>query len=196
MFISIEGIDGCGKTTLCNKLSEYLTKKNIDHVKTLEPGGTLIANQIREILLHSEGLDLKSEILLFLAARAQHVSELIKPALDQGKWVITDRYSDSFLAYQAYGRENDYDLLYKLNDYACYSLYPDKTFYLYIDVETSLARQTDPDRISSTSEKDFYAKIKQGFDELSQKYSDRFVIIDATQSIEKVFQDILNKLNL
>ncbi|MBQ7258235.1 MAG: dTMP kinase [Abditibacteriota bacterium] len=195
MFISIEGIDGCGKTTLCNKLSEYLTKKNIDHIKTLEPGGTLIANQIREILLHSEGLDLKSEILLFLAARAQHVSELIKPALDEGKWVITDRYSDSFLAYQAYGRGFDFDFLNKLNNFACYNLYPDKTFYLKIDVKTSLARQTDPDRISS-SDVDFYKRIKLGFDELSQKFSDRFEIIDATQSIEKVFQDILKELNI
>ena len=195
MFISFEGIDGCGKSTICTMLCEYLENKNIKYVKTLEPGGTLISNQIREILLHSKGLDLKSEIMLFLAARAQHVTELIKPSLDEGKWVITDRYGDSFLAYQAYGRGFDFDFLNKLNNFACYNLYPDKTFYLSIDIETSLARQTDPDRISS-EDVDFYKRIKLGFDELSQKFSDRFEIIDATQSIEKVFQDILNKLNL
>ena len=195
MFISFEGIDGCGKSTICTMLCEYLENKNIKYVKTLEPGGTLISNQIREILLHSKGLDLKSEIMLFLAARAQHVTELIKPSLDEGKWVITDRYGDSFLAYQAYGRGFDFDFLNKLNNFACYNLYPDKTFYLSIDIETSLARQTDPDRISS-EDRSFYKKIKKGFDDLCEMFPERFVKIDATKPIDKVFQLIIKELNI
>lgn len=193
MFISFEGIDGCGKTTMENMLCEYLKNKNIPFVKTLEPGGTEISNKCRELLLKSNSMDNRCEVMLFLASRAQHVKELIEPNLKKGNWVISDRYADSFFAYQAFGRGFDFDFIKEINDFACYNLYPDKTFYLEIDVETSLNRQTDPDRISS-SDKDFYYKIKSGFDFLCEKYPQRFIKINARENKEKVFENILKNL--
>lgn len=190
MFISMEGIDGCGKTLMTEKLCLYLKEKGIDYVRTREPGGCAVSDRCRDILLNSEYLDNRCEVMLFLASRAQHVSEVIKPAIKEGKWVITDRYADSFVAYQSFGREFDLDKITEFNDFACYSFYPDITFYLDIDVETSLARQTDPDRIS-VSDNTFYQKIKDGFDYLCDRYTDRFVRIDASLNVEEVFEQII-----
>ena len=197
MFISIEGIDGCGKSTIANKLYNYLTKKGKDCILTREPGGTKVSDKCRDILLNSDYLDNRAEIMLFLASRAQHVAELIIPSLKAGKWIITDRYADSFFAYQSFGRENniDFETLKKINDFACYNVYPNKTIYLSIDVETSLARQTDPDRISKT-QGDFFNKIKQGFDELCEIFPERYIKIDATQNIDTVFNSVIKKLNV
>lgn len=190
MFISMEGIDGCGKTLMTEKLCLYLKEKGIDYVRTREPGGCAVSDKCRDILLNSEYLDNRCEVMLFLASRAQHVSEVIRPAIKEGKWVITDRYADSFVAYQSFGRGFDLDRITEFNDFACYSLYPDITFYLDIDVETSLARQTDPDRIS-VSDNTFYQKIKDGFDYLCDRYTDRFVRIDASLNVEEVFEQII-----
>lgn len=193
MFISMEGIDGCGKSLMTEKLCLYLKEKNTDFIRTREPGGfnCRISEEIRNIILHSADMDNRCEILLFLASRAQHVSEVIKPALEKGTWVISDRYADSFFAYQSFGREFEFEQIRKLNDFATGGLFPDITFYLKIDVNTSLARQTDPDRISS-SDPEFFEKIKTGFDRLSEIFPDRIRIIDASQSPEKVFEDMIN----
>ena len=194
MFISFEGIDGCGKTTMIEMLCQYLKEKNIEVVKTREPGGTPVSDKCREILLHSKDvLSHRCEIMLFLAARAQHVDQLIKPSLAQGKWVLSDRYADSFFAYQSFGREFDFNLIKHINDFACDNVYPDKTFYLDIDVQTSLARQTDPDKISSSGE-DFFNKIKKGFDTLCENYPERFIRINASNPKDEVFKEILSHL--
>ena len=195
MFISIEGIDGCGKSLMTEKLCSYLTDMNIDHIRLREPGGCGVSEECRDILLNSDYLDPRCEVMLFLASRAELVVEKIKPAMAQGKWVVSDRYADSFFAYQSYGRGYDFDLIKKMNDFACDNVYPHKTFYLNIDVETSLARQTDKDRISS-SDKEFFYKIKEGFDALCRKFPERFVKIDASLTPDEVFDKIKENLNI
>jgi len=195
MFISFEGIDGCGKSTVSNTLYEYLKSKGIECVKTLEPGGTVVSQGCRDLLLNSKSLDNRAEVMLFLAARAQHVAELIKPAIESGKWVICDRYADSFYAYQAFGRGFDLKYLQNINDFACYGVYPDKTFFLDVDVKTGLSRQKDRDRISSESV-DFFTKISNGFSTLADMYPERIVKIDANKPKEEVFARVLEVLGI
>ena len=199
-FITFEGGEGCGKSTQVKRLAAALEAKGVNVLLTREPGGTRLAEMIRT-LLKDEAEDPpvdRAELLLFLAARAQLVRNVIRPALDAGTWVLSDRFSDSTVAYQGYGRGLPVDFVKAANDFACEGLAPDLT--LLLDVEPSVAAQrmrgreaatnTSADRIERAGE-DFHARLRQGFLELAAANPSRIVTIDASGTPDEVARKIL-----
>lgn len=186
MFITFEGIDGCGKTTQLRRLATRFP----DPVITKEPGGTPTADRIRAILLDAGSkLDPLAEVFLFAASRHQHVVEVIKPALDLGRTVLCDRYTDATLAYQGFGRLLDLDRLRALNDWATGSLRPDKTLLFDLDEETGLrrARGRGGDELRFEAEDlRFYRRVREGYLALAASEPKRFIVIDASGTIEDV----------
>ena len=141
MFLTVEGIEGAGKSTFIGLLEEELGRRGIDFLRTREPGGCALGRQIRPLLLDaSQNVSSRAELFLFLADRAQHVADTIRPALERGQWVLCDRYADSTIAYQGYGRGMDVEELQRLNDYATGGLWPDITFLLDLSAEVGLGR--------------------------------------------------------
>lgn len=197
-FITFEGPDGGGKSTQIRLLSEWLRyTKGYDVLVTREPGGCTIAEEIRETILdirHEEMMPI-TEAMLYASARAQHVQEVILPALNKGTTVICDRFVDSSIAYQGYGRELGAELIEKINEPALDGLTPDLTFYCR--VEANIARQrvwrrAVPDRIESEKD-DFQARVLKGFDDLVKQYPDRIFLVDASNDIEGVYHDIIRR---
>lgn len=196
LFITFEGIDGSGKTTQCQRLIARLAELKISHVATREPGGTALGDRVRDILLNSNelALDPKAEVFLFLANRVQNLNELIIPARDAGKIVISDRHRDSTIAFQGGGRQLGLDWLDQLHrDHL--AIEPDCTLLFDLPVATSLARSqkrdTDPtqaqhrDRFEQ-EETDFHERTRQAYLELAKRYPERFVLIDAAAPIDEV----------
>ena len=190
MFITFEGIDGCGKTTQLRRVAERFA----DPVITKEPGGTPTADRIRAILLDaSSKLDPLAEVFLFAASRHQHVTEVIKPALDAGRVVLCDRYTDATLAYQGFGRLLDLDRLRALNDWATGSLHPDKTLLFDIDEETGLrrARGRGGDELRFEAEDlRFYRRVREGYLALAESEPQRFIVIDGNGTVDEVAQRV------
>jgi len=189
-FISLEGIEGTGKSTQASLLAERLSKYGVDVLLTREPGGTVIGNRIRDILLlpdHAE-MSAVTELLLYNAARSQLLAEKILPALKKGKTVITDRFSDSTFAYQGYGRSIDMGLISSLDRIATGGLRPDVTLLLDLDIETGLTRNRSANKIDRIELEDieFHRRVSEGFRELEKKEPDRIKIIDASASIEEI----------
>jgi dTMP kinase len=185
-FITLEGPEGCGKSTQAGLLAEDIRRRGREVVLTAEPGGAPICDQIRSILLEpKEGLAVEAELLLYLAARAQHVREVILPALRRGACVISDRYADSSVAYQGYGRGVDLEVLDRLNAFATGGLMPDLTILLDLSVEVGLERQKQRNRFEAESA-DFHRKVAAGFRELAGKEPGRWAVIDARGSVEAV----------
>ena len=186
MFITFEGIDGSGKTTQLRRLADRFP----DAVLTKEPGGTPTADRIRAILLDaSSKLDPLAEVFLFAASRHQHVSEVIKPALDRGQVVLCDRFTDATLAYQGFGRLIDLDRLRALNDWATGSLVPDKTLLFDIDEEVGVrrARGRLGDELRFEAEDlRFYRRVREGYLALAAAEPKRFVVIDGNGSVDEV----------
>ena len=198
-FITFEGGEGCGKSTQVKRLKEALEREGIEVVLTREPGGTWLSEEIRR-LIKDQVTDApcdRSELLLFLAARAQLVRNVIRPALDTGKWVVSDRFSDSTLAYQGYGRGLPLCELRQMNDFACEGLKPDLTLLLDVMPETAQARMrgreaataTTADRIEMAGE-DFHARLRNGFAELAKAEPERIVTIDANGSPDAVWESV------
>jgi len=194
-FITFEGIEGSGKTTQINLLAGYLQKKGYDVLVSREPGGTPLGEKIRQLLLDPqyESMDYRTEILLYAADRAQHVKEKIKPALEQGKIVISDRFVDSNLAYQAAGRGLDYDMVYQINDWVIDSTWPDLTFILDIDIKEGLkrARAMSLDETGDRLERevdDFHQRVRDAYLEMAE--SNRFALVDAGGTETEVQNDI------
>lgn len=195
-FITFEGIEGCGKTTQVRLLSECLAEKGYSVVVTREPGGCAIADQIRAILLDADNRALVplSELLLYAAARAQHVEEVIRPALAAGKIVICDRFTDATTAYQGYGRSLDINLIKELNRLASAEVIPDQTILLDCPEEIGLERAMA--RIEATAgpreerfEQEslrFHHAVRQGYLKLAAAEPDRFVILDGRLDIEEM----------
>ena len=184
MFITLEGTEGCGKTTQVAPLAEFLRQQGWDVLTTREPGGTPIGEQIRAVLhnLENTAMHAHTEILLFQAARAQHVEQLIRPQLARHGLVICDRFADSTLAYQGYGRQQPLEPLRALVDYATGGLKPDLTLLLDLDVEVGLLRRAkggEWNRLDAL-EVAFYQRVRQGYYELVQSEPDRWVVIDAS----------------
>ena len=196
LFITLEGLEGSGKTTQQKYIVDELRDKGFDVLLTREPGATRLGKRIRKLLLDPEWSEMtpRAEILLFAADRAQHVEEVVKPALEDGKIVISDRYFDSNLAYQGYGRGLDIEIVKKINLWAVDYLKPDLTFFLDLPVEVGLARARAQtvDKLGDRLEREelkFYQQIRDGYLKLAEE-SGRFRVIDANRSIKEVKADV------
>ncbi len=191
-FISMEGPDGSGKSTQIQFLQHYLEEKNIDVVVTREPGGTTISEKIRSIILDNNHKEMHpmTETLLYAAARAQHVAEVILPALEEGKCVICDRFVDSSIAYQGYGR-NLGECVSIINDYATFGNLPDITFLFKVEpiVGKNRIKEEEFDRLEQENI-DFHNAVFNGYLELESKFSNRIIGIDASLGIEGVSKEI------
>jgi dTMP kinase len=193
-FVTIEGIEGAGKSTLADELAALLRARGREVVVTMEPGGCELGVRVRGLVLDStSAISDRAELLLFEAARAQHVDETILPALKRGAIVICDRFADSSLAYQGYARGIDLDTVKALNDYATSGLVPDITILLDLPVEDGLARQRKTDRVSSEG-LEFHEAVRRGFLALAQAEPDRFVVLDARQSVDEIVRQAFQVL--
>ena len=195
-FITFEGADGSGKTTQIEMIKEYLEKQGYQCVLTREPGGSDLGVKIREILLHYDGeVDPLCELLLYMADRAQHVNEVILPAIEDGKIVLCDRYTDSSVAYQGYARGLDREKIIQLNKVATNNLEPDLT--IVFDVETEVAMK----RVGETKDRleqegiEFHRKLRNGYLDLAKKFPERIKVVNSNLSIEEVFEQVKKILN-
>jgi dTMP kinase len=195
IFISLEGIEGTGKTTQARLLADYLRGRGLPVTRTEEPGGTPISLKIREILLSPESGKMApvTELLLYNAARVQHLREVISPALQRGDVVITDRFSDSTVAYQGYGRGIALELIDSLDLIATQRVRPEITLLLDIDVETGLRRNRRVNKRDRLELEDvsFHEKVRKGFIGLAAKDTNRIKVIDASGDVETVHRNIV-----
>ena len=198
-FITLEGIEGSGKSTQVDFVVNFLKEKGKAVVSTREPGGTLLSEKIRELLLSNElpGMHADTELMLMFAARVEHVKQVIEPALQAGKFVVCDRFYDATYAYQGYGRDIDLDKIDQLKNFSIDNLQPDLTLLLDVTLEVSeqrVASRGNKDRFEN-EKVDFYKKVRQGYLELAKANSQRIAVIDSTQSIEDVQLNIQKKIN-
>lgn len=198
LFISIEGADGSGKSTQIEKLEDYLIEKNYDFVLTREPGGTIISESIRDIILNKDYMEMSdmTEALLYAASRAQHVEQYIKPLLREGKIVICDRFVDSSVVYQGYSRGLGIDNIEKINSYATMGLEPDITILLDIHAEEGLRRkkhQRELDRLE-LQKFEFHKKVSEGYRKLADLHPNRIKKIDASKSVEEIHEEVIKAI--
>lgn len=194
LFITLEGPDGSGKSTISRMLVSYLREKRLRVTLTREPGGTDISEEIRHIILDNKNTEMKSttEALLYAASRAQHVGEKIKPAIDANRIVVCDRFVLSSLVYQGIGRELGVDKIKELNDFATVGLEPDLILFFDINPEIALARKTKRskgDRLER-EKLEFHKNVYQGYKSLLDIYGDRVKIIDAKNNKRNVFEQV------
>ena len=197
LFITFEGPDGSGKTTQIQRLKAYLTQKGYDAVLTREPGGTAISEKIREIILDKKNqeMDYMTEALLYAASRAQHVAQIIIPALEQGRTVICDRFMDSSIVYQGYGRKLG-DCVRIMNEFAVRGCFPDITFLLKVDPEVGRNRILADEQDRLELEKlDYHQSVFQAYQELEKRYPERIIGIDASGSIEWISREIQHHID-
>ena len=189
LFITFEGADGCGKTTQLEMLADLLKQKGLQVVTTREPGAGKMGKSLREILLHYDGdVSPRCELFLYLADRAQHIDMTVKPAVESGVVVLCDRHTDSTLAYQGFGRGLDIDELKMLNGIAVNGCKPDLTLLYDVSVEVAQQRVgSEKDRLEAEGAV-FHNKVRNGYLELAKNEPERFAVIDASQSIESVFE--------
>ena len=195
MFVAFEGGEGAGKSTQESRLAALLTERGFDVVRTREPGGTPAAEQIRTVVLSREntGLDPRAEALLFAAARGDHAARLIRPALERGAVVICDRYIDSSVAYQGYGRDLGPDRIRDLSLWATGGLVPDLTILLDVDPEVGLGRVADPDRLESEP-LDWHRTVRDGFLSIAAAQPDRYLVLDASQTVGNLADQIAQRV--
>ena len=193
MFITFEGGEGSGKTSLI----EYIKKALSSHetVCTREPGGSLVAEAIRDVVLNPkyEGVTPYTEALLYAASRAQHLDEVVIPALNENKIVLCDRYLDSSLAYQAFARDLGFDFVLSINQYATKHM-PDMTFYIDLDPKIGLARIHDRSKFDRLDQEsmDFHDRVRRGYLEVVKRYPKRVIVIDGNRPLEQIAEDILS----
>jgi dTMP kinase len=190
-FITLEGPEGSGKTTAARHLAEWLRGRGTETVLTGEPGGTPLGDEVRRLLLHlrdvSDALDPRADALLFAAARAQHVAEVIRPALQRGAWVVCARYVDSSFAYQGGGYGNDMAELRRLQAFATAGVVPDLTVLLDVPVEIGLARtrrRAEWNRFEDTEEIAFFERVRATYRRLAAEEPDRFRIVDGSGTVD------------
>ena len=193
-FITIEGTEGAGKSTSLNYIKDVLQQKGIDFITTREPGGTPIAEKIRELLLDKANTALcdDAELLLMFAARAQHLNELIIPALQSGQWVISDRFTDATYAYQGGGRGLPWKKIAQLEQWVQGDLRPDATILLDIPVEQGMERvrsRGETDRFEE-EQMSFFSRIREAYLRLARENPQRYYIIDTRPAIEEVYQQL------
>jgi dTMP kinase len=196
MFVTFEGIDGSGKSTQAELLRARLVADGYDVVLTREPGGTELGERIRDLLLHGGHVSPWAEALLYAASRAQHVDEVVRPALERGAWVVCDRYVDSSVAYQGAGRGLGLDRVLDLNLAAVAGLMPERTFLLSLDVTELPARLSgDHDRLEREPG-DFHARVAEGYDELAGRFPERIVVLDASLAPEVLAEEVYGALRI
>ena len=203
-FLTLEGIDGCGKTTQLDLLIARLRASGRDPVRVQEPGGTRIGLEIRKILLDRANSELvpTAELLLYFASRAQNIAEVIRPALERGHVVVADRFTDATMAYQGYGREMGPDIVRTIEAIACGGLRPDLTLWLDISLEVGVNRALDRNPSSKTDEtrmeqegREFYRRVYQGYRDIATAEPARVAHVDASGTIEQVADLIWAKVN-
>lgn len=205
LFITFEGGEGAGKSTLMKSLESELLCRGHEVLVTREPGGSQLGDQIRQLLLHSASpIAPKAELLLFLASRAQHLEELIKPALAHGKIVLCDRFNDSTIAYQGMARGLGMQPVHRLCDFVCAETQPDLTFFLDISPEEGLRRrqQVNKEHVAPGEfdriEKEkllFHQKVREGLQQLAEQHPERIVLLDAHQPINQVVAQAIEALD-
>ena len=195
-FITFEGGEGCGKTTLINNLKNYLIKNNINFVCTREPGGLDVCENIRNILKTTPNLSAKTQLLLFSASRSHLVENVIKPSLDDGKLVLCDRFYDSSRIYQGYCSNISDEQVMFITNFATSNLNPAITFYLDIDPKIAFLRKGGPDKgdVIENAGLEFHNNVRNGFINLAKKEKDRFVVIDATLPEMQVLDKVVTVL--
>lgn len=190
IFITLEGADGSGKSSFAKGIAKELAELGILYTITREPGGTEIGEQIRDILLDNdhEEMGFRAEALLYAASRAQHVKEVIRPALEAGHVILCERYILSSIAYQGYGRRLGEEKILQINDFATDGLMPDLTLFFSVDPRRTLARKAGaPDRLEEEGA-GFHGRVYEGYMQAVQRYPGKVVIIDATKPEEEVFR--------
>lgn len=196
LFFSFEGPDGSGKSTALNKIYEILSK-NYPVLKTREPGGSPeVCEKIREIILHNK-IDPRTEALLFAASRTEHVNNYIIPELEKGKIILCDRFLDSSIAYQGYGRKIGLEKILKINDFGINGFRPNYVFYFDISLEESLKRMENDNRNNNHMDQEFIkikADVMEGYHQANQLDNKRHIIIDASKPIEEVSNEVLTKI--
>lgn len=201
LFITLEGGDGSGKTTVMRQMEQVLREQGVEFVTTREPGGIEIAEKIRDIILNPQhtAMDARTEALLYAASRRQHLAEKVEPSLDQGVTVLCDRFLDSSLAYQGYARGLGMDEVLEINLFATKGRFPDLTFYLDITPEAGLARiassqSREVNRLDMESLQ-FHQKVREGYLLIAEMYPERIRIVDASRSKEQVAAEIRRQLS-
>ena len=198
-FITIEGTEGVGKTTNIEYIKQWLDTNHISFVSTREPGGTPLAEEIRELLLanREEKVCSKAELLMMFAGRSQHIDQVIEPQLAAGNWVLCDRFTDATYAYQGAGREMDSELIASLETMVQASMRPDLTLVLDVPVELGLERagkRSEPDRFE-LEKTDFFNRVRNAYLSMAEQNPQRYKIIDASKTLEVVQQQIAYTLN-
>jgi dTMP kinase len=205
VFITFEGIEGCGKTTQVERLAQALEERHVPHVVTREPGGTRLGGYIRRMLLDRDHGEMEglTELLLYAADRAQHVAEVIQPALASGRWVVCDRFADATTAYQGYGRGQNLDLVHRLNLVATQGAWPDLTVLLDCPVELGLERARRRILAGASPEGEdrferqvhaFHLRVREGYLRLAGQDGARIKVVDATLDPDRVHDEILSLL--
>lgn len=203
IFLVFEGLDGSGKSSLMKQLEQYLDLKKIDFIKTREPGGTVVGDNIREIILQKSAAPptARTELLLYQASRAQHVELVIKPALQNKKWVLCDRFSASSVAFQAGGRNISYTEVEWLNTFSTNNLKPNLQILLDLSVEESKKRRVDRSSLAGVPEdrieaeaSDFHHRVRDGFLAQAKAAPQEWLVLDAAHTQEKLFQELLQAL--
>ncbi|MFH0919829.1 MAG: dTMP kinase [Fibrobacterota bacterium] len=196
--VTFEGIDGCGKTTQLLRLRKILVSRKVRCIVTREPGGTRTAEQIRVIILNpaNKALSSRAELLLYLAARAQHVEEIIAPALAAGRTVLSDRFFDATFAYQGGGRSLPMDEIHKMNRFACAGIVPDLTFLFDLPAKAALQRIYKGRGVKDRMEREgarFMEKVRKAYLALAKKEPRRFRVIDASKDVKRVATEVLRQ---
>lgn len=203
LFITFEGPDGSGKTTVCSEVFAKLKEDGYDVIHTREPGGIEIAEKIRKIILDPSNTDMdkRTEALLYAASRRQHLVKKVLPALKEGKIVVCERFVDSSLAYQGYGRKIGFEEVLKINEFAIEGLFPDLTIYLDVDEKTGLKRiesRSFKDRLD-LEDLEFHHLVHEGYEKVLEVFKDRIKVVDAARPlnevIEKAYEIIKEKID-
>ena len=197
-FIALEGPDGSGKSTIINLIGNYMKDRNFEFILTREPGGTLIGEEIRDIIIDNKHTNMgaETEALLFAAARSQHVHERILPALDENKIVLCDRFLLSSLAYQGVGRNLGIERVKMINDFGLRGIYPDLILFFHVNPEITLKRKTNNlggDRLEKEGN-EYHNRVYNGYMELLKRYPKNVILIDATKSIDDIYKQCINAI--
>lgn len=198
MFITFEGIDGVGKSTQIDIVESWLNQKSLPFIRSFEPGGTDLGQEIRHLLLHRKGeVSSRSEALLYAADRAHHVETKIRPALNEGKVVLADRYFDSSVAYQGAARDLNLNEVRDISLWAVNNLLPDLTVLLDLDAEQAISRRnltgTNPDRLEQ-EKVDFFERAREAYLTLAENEPERFMVLDAAETVEQISEKLIAEL--